>query len=488
MNDVDVFIAGGGLAGLTLARQLHQAERRCGSRWPRSASILRPSGAQCLLVQRRDRAQYFGRTSSRAALQAALPTLVSLPFPSGENRDVISDRVGPPLSPGPVITPDRGLLENFLVEENRSAGIEVLDQAIVKRLDLGSPHHIEVAARDGHREFTARWLVDATGRSGLIRRRLGLTRPVGHAANACWFRLRRCVRIDEWSDDPTWRAQVASGQRWHSTTHLIGRGYWVWLIPLGSGGISIGIVVDETLHPWHRLNRFERAMEWLHEYEPQCAQYMERERDQVEDFLALRHYAHGSAQVFSADRWLLTGEAGVFTDPFYSPGSDFIAIGNDLITDVILRDRRGEDVSARIEQHNRHYLRLFDAFCAFTKPYPLGGNAPVMTRKRRVPPAPGRWPRPLPAADADFALLASGTSSSHVLPVHARMQLPDALGMRPVALRARLHQHHERGGAEAATARAVRAADGRRRITSRAARESGAARTLCTVAATGGRG
>ena len=36
------------------------------------------------------------------------------------------------------------------------------------------------------------------------------------------------------------RRTCPSGMRWHSTTHLIGRGYWVWLIPLGSGGISIG--------------------------------------------------------------------------------------------------------------------------------------------------------------------------------------------------------------------------------------------------------
>ena len=123
-------------------------------------------------------------------------------------------------------------------------------------------------------------------------------------------------------------------------------------------------------------------MEWLHEFEPQCAVHMERERDHVEDFLALRHYAHGCAQVYSKDRWLLTGEAGVFTDPFYSPGSDFIAMGNELITDVILRDYHGEDVSMRIELHNRNYLRLFDAFLRlYEGQYPLMGNAQVMTAK-----------------------------------------------------------------------------------------------------------
>jgi hypothetical protein len=51
----------------------------------------------------------------------------------------------------------------------------------------------------------------------------------------------------------------------------------------------------------------------------------------------------------------------VFTDPFYSPGSDFIAIGNDYVCDAIVRDCAGEAVDGRIEAYNTTYLRLFCA-------------------------------------------------------------------------------------------------------------------------------
>ena len=232
------------------------------------------------------------------------------------------------------------------------------------------------------RTLTARWMVDAGGRAGLIRRRLGLTRESPHGANACWFRVSDRVKVDDWATDPAWRARVPSGERWMSTNHLMGKGYWVWLIPLGSGSTSFGIVADDLLHPFHRLNRFDRALEWLHEYEPQCADYVEQQRDNLEDFLALRHYAHGCARVYSADRWALTGEAGVFTDPFYSPGSDFIAIGNECIIDLITRERRGEEIAARVEELNTNYLRLFDAFIRlYNGQYPLMGNAQVMTAK-----------------------------------------------------------------------------------------------------------
>ena len=73
----------------------------------------------------------------------------------------------------------------------------------------------------------------------------GSTRRVGHGANACWFRFPHRLKIDDWSDDPVWRARVPTGQRWLSTNHLMGAGYWVWLIPLGSGSTSVGIVADD---------------------------------------------------------------------------------------------------------------------------------------------------------------------------------------------------------------------------------------------------
>jgi len=109
---------------------------------------------------------------------------------------------------------------------------------------------------------------------------------------------------------------------------------------------------------------------------------VETYQDRLEDFLALRHYAHACERVFSPDGWSLVGEAGVFTDPFYSPGSDFIAIGNDCAADLIVRTARGEDVGGRAEAFNTNYLRLFEAFLRlYSGQYPLMGNAQVMTAK-----------------------------------------------------------------------------------------------------------
>jgi len=386
----DAVILGGGLAGLTLARQLN----------------LEAPHIRVLVVEKRkhpvrEAAFKVGESSVEIGahyLQVRLKLEPHLRagqleklglryfFPQGNNRDVARRvELGPPMFPPvPSFQLDRGRLENLLLAELRECGVEVLDDCSVEDVALVPLNHtVGIETRDGQkREVRARWLADASGRAGLIRRQLGLTRTADHGANACWFRVPERVKIDDWSDDPDWRGRVPSGQRWLSTNHLMGRGYWVWLIPLGSGSTSIGIVADGDLHPFSRLNRFERALDWLREFEPQCADVVETYRDRLEDFLALRHYAHACERVISPDGWSLVGEAGVFTDPFYSPGSDFIAMGNDYAADLIVRTARGEDVRDRAEAFNTNYLRLFEAFLRlYSGQYPLMGNAQVMTAK-----------------------------------------------------------------------------------------------------------
>jgi len=390
IDHFDVVILGGGLAGGCLARQLRMeapqlrvlvVEKR---RHPVPEAAFKVGESSVEIG-----AHYFQkRLALEPHLRSAQLEKLGLRyfFPQGDNRDLTTRvELGPPhFAPVPSFQLDRGRLENHLLRTNAEDGVTVLDAHRVRAvaLDAGGGHRIAVEGADGRREVTARWVVDAAGRAGLLKRQLGLVRPSTHGANAAWWRFRSRIKIDDWSNDPAWKARVPSGLRWHSTVHLMGIGYWFWLIPLGSGSHSFGIVADGELHPFSRINRFERALDWLREFEPQAAVVMEAHAAELEDFLALQHFAHGCARVFSPDRWSLVGEAGVFTDPFYSPGSDFIAMGNDYTTDLIVRDARGENVGERAEAFNAMYLRLFDAFIRlYDGHYPTMGNAQVMTAK-----------------------------------------------------------------------------------------------------------
>jgi hypothetical protein len=99
---------------------------------------------------------------------------------------------------------------------------------------------------------------------------MGLKRQHGHQTNAAWWRYPGRINVTDLASASAdkWRADSIE-DRYFSTNHLMNKGYWVWLIPLGSGATSVGIVTDETIHPQHTYGRsYAIALEWLHEHEP----------------------------------------------------------------------------------------------------------------------------------------------------------------------------------------------------------------------------
>jgi flavin-dependent dehydrogenase len=392
--EVDVAVLGGGVAGLTVALQLHK--QRPGTR---IAVMERqnhpvPEATHKVGESTVEIAGYYLREV--LGLQEHLRTeqldkFGLRVFFSHEGNDDITRRVELGHSvrpPGAVGTYqlDRGRLENALGRMLVAEGVQFLPGVKVEDVDLdidSENHRVTVRTADGaSRAIRARWVVDGTGRSSLLKRKLGLAKKVGHRANAVWFRIGHPIDIDQWSDDPDWRGRIVEGRRELSTNHLMGPGYWVWLIRLASGSISIGIVTDADMHPFDQMNRFDRAMQWLARNEPQCARVIEAHRDKLQDFRVMKDYAYSSEQVMSTDRWCLAGEAGVFLDPLYSPGLDLIAISNGLITDLITRALDGEDVDELSAIHNTMFFLLADGWLSiYDKQYPLMGNARVMLSK-----------------------------------------------------------------------------------------------------------
>jgi hypothetical protein len=175
---------------------------------------------------------------------------------------------------------------------------------------------------------------------------------------------------------------VAPGIRTFATNHLLGEGYWIWLIPLSSGAISIGVCADERFHPWERICELEALLAWFREHEPQLAAALDDRRQDVADFLRVRDFSYGVERILSSDRWALVGEAGAFADPFYSPGSDFIAMSNTFACEVATHDLDGEDVGERLEYLNDYYLRAFRyTLTKYEDQYPVFGNPWVMNPK-----------------------------------------------------------------------------------------------------------
>ncbi|MEO8747385.1 MAG: tryptophan 7-halogenase [Rhodanobacter sp.] len=386
----EAVIMGGGLAGLSLALQLREQfpemdivvlDRQLHP-LPQAAHKVGESTVEI-------GANYFGETLGlRRHLDEAQIRKFGLRFFMSEQRCDIDGvtEVGASMElPTPSYQLDRGIFENFLGAEALRRGIDFRPGVTVCGFDLGADgalHTVRCREARGAYTLRTRWLLDASGRAGLIRRRLELTVDNGHHVNAAWFRLDQRLLLDEWSDDPGWRSQCTPPERWRSTNHLLGAGHWAWLIPLASGAHSVGIVADAALHPMETMHDFPQACAWLARHQPALARAVDGCRDKLMDFRWLRNVSYGCAQVFSADRWALTGEAGLFLDPFYSPGSDFIAISNTYVCMLIARDRVHEPLAPYARFYQRLYFSFYEStLLLYHRQYPLFGNAQLMPIK-----------------------------------------------------------------------------------------------------------
>jgi flavin-dependent dehydrogenase len=277
---------------------------------------------------------------------------------------------------------ERAKLERDIMKMNAELGCQVELGAKVTDVQIdGESEHAVMWEKGGERfEARCRWFVDATGRRHLLNRKLGL--PVHKETRlntaAAWGRYRNVAGLDAVTDR-AFRERVRYTARHLSTNHFMYDGYWIWFIPLAGDLMSVGVVYDkDRIGPGPRnradfeafLNKHRSSRDLM-------------EGAIFEDFQGYAHLPYWSEKYFSKDRWALTGFAGAFTDPFYSPGSDFIATANEFITALILAEMGGDDTfAARLEAYNAYYRFKYESTLRlYARMYPIFGSFEIYRLK-----------------------------------------------------------------------------------------------------------
>ncbi|MCC6876236.1 MAG: NAD(P)/FAD-dependent oxidoreductase [Sandaracinaceae bacterium] len=363
MTKYDVAILGGGLAGNLLARQLRRTvpeasialfEKDEETSWKvgestveiASSYLTRRLGLSTYLYDQqlpKNGLRFFFDTPDKSAELTAMSEL-------GSNH----------LPRHPTFQLDRARLEADLRRFNVELGADMHVGWTVRDVEIVDGDHV-VTVRGAGEEKTvrARWVVDATGRASTIARKLDLRVTAPHPLASVWARFADIVDLDD-LPAPEWRARVRHTSRVLSTNHFCYPGYWIWLIPLARGVTSVGIVGEKGV-----FREGSRAAEGF--------RALLDEHRAVRDVLApgelldvggYTQLAYGTKRFFGRERWALIGDAAAFSDPFYSPGSDYISIENDLVTDLIRRDLRG-GASNETSESLSEVVDLYDDFMQF---------------------------------------------------------------------------------------------------------------------------
>ena len=389
-NNYSVVICGGGLAGLTLSLQLRQAHPDISVTVIEKTSRPLPKAAHKVGESTVEIGAHY--LSSVLGLKKYLddkhlPKL-GLRYFYGDTSKPFETRpeLGPSMfSPVPTYQLDRGILENDLREMATNAGVELLEGASLKDVSIAANgcNAVVYECNGSEKTIQADWIVDAMGRRRYLQTKLGLKKESPHTASAVWFRMEGKVTVDDLvpRSNMVWHQRNIE-DRFYSTNHLMGHGYWVWLIPLSSNTTSIGIVTQNEIHDFQTYARnYDTTFEWLERHEPHLAKYL-KHREPL-DFRKIKNYSYSSQQLFSENGWSCVGEAGIFSDPFYSPGSDMIAITNTFTANLIREDIQGKLCSEKVKQVNDFILKTMfpDQLSYYVEGYHTFGNTQVSSSK-----------------------------------------------------------------------------------------------------------
>jgi len=253
IEQLDVAIVGGGLAGGLLARQLHRTapELRVGL-FERTTETSYKVGEATVEIA----ANYLIRKQglSQYLYENHLPKNGLRYFFDNADRQAPIDEmseIGTVNLPfHPAFQLDRSSLEADLLDMNRADGVLVRTGSAVGQIAFGedgAPHRFEVSSGGRTTSCESRWIVDAGGRGGLFARLKDLkVAEEEHRLGAVWGRYEGVVDIDEWPSEE-FHARVRHTSRRLSTIHFWYPGYWIWFIPLWRGVTSVGVVGEKEI-------------------------------------------------------------------------------------------------------------------------------------------------------------------------------------------------------------------------------------------------
>lgn len=264
----------------------------------------------------------------------------------------------------PAFLVDRAAMDEEILRRACAMGATLWRPATVQKIGLvpGDKQRLVVRHQERTLQMEARWVVDASGVAALLSRQQGWWRPnQEHPTAAAWSRWKGVKDFDGLElakKYPCW-AKACYGLRSTSTNHLMGDGWWAWMIALKGGDVSIGVVFDQRLLTWPEGGSLAQRLKDFLMKHPVARELM-ADAQWIDGDVHWRKNLPYSSTTYAGDGFSLVGDAAAFLDPFYSPGMDWISFTATSTAELILAQQRGEAMEKRIARHNRDFARSYD--------------------------------------------------------------------------------------------------------------------------------
>jgi len=274
---------------------------------------------------------------------------------------------------------NREIFDEDLLTAVKEKGITVYRPAELIRFDYKPfATTCEVLHEGVNKTITAKWLIDATGRTRYLHKKLGwkdLKINLKTAAVSAQFRNIRPPKYWDMPKNEYWEKN-AIGSRDFSTTHFFRDKSWWWLIRLNDEVTSIGYVFQ---HDGTRIeNPTELLRKCLAEDQQMSAVVKGASHGPVTSvdqlaYVSDQYYAKGIA---------LIGESASFIDPMVGPGIELICQQAiylaDLLHEGVVQERFNEKkwkkYASKFRKANLSRALIYQKGYAFMDSYDLFTN------------------------------------------------------------------------------------------------------------------
>lgn len=342
VEQFDVVVAGGGPGGATaaamLARNGHRVLLLEKERFPRFhvGESLLPAGwplwDQLGVTREIEEAGFVVKQGATFGMfnQPSEITLLTAEFPDYFQRPY-------------TYHVERAKFDEILLNNARRCGAVVREEWSVQDVVMEGDRAVGVVAGpngETAKRIDARVVIDATGRSCLLARKLGLRKPdptLNKIAHFTHFKgpYRRPNNDPEFPDSTMTDIYTIDGG-------------WIWYIPLADDVVSVGAVLDAKFagHLKGAQARFDHAVETC----PKVKQWLEGSSQTIEmHTISNISYLNDS---FVGDGYAMIGDASMFVDPIFSAGVTIAIRGAIFASECIHEGLLANDVSgARLQPY-----------------------------------------------------------------------------------------------------------------------------------------
>jgi len=250
---------------------------------------------------------------------------------------------------------DRSVYDQILLDHAEWMGCEVKQEAGVRKVE-SSGDRVERLVLDDGTEVEAKYYVDASGHSGILRRGMGVgvSVPTNLQNIAIW---------DYWQN-AEWAMSVGvGGTRVQVMSVAFG---WIWFIPLGPDRTSIGLIVPASYYKETGKSPGELYLAAIND-DPRISALMKNATSEGK-LTTTKDWSFLSDRL-AGENWFLAGESAGFADPILSAGMSLAHVGaRDVAYSILAMERKDfepEWLRSRYDESHRSQIKQHILFADY---------------------------------------------------------------------------------------------------------------------------